>query len=132
MRLRRAKRFCDALAKRVGAEPATRIQVDLAACEVGAGDARFPLSIPPPTRRALLEGAWDPIAELLAHGAAIRATVDRLEYLRWTGETYPTRSSNPLACSDTRTPAGTLDYSTGARSQGKIVCETMATFVKAA
>jgi 3-isopropylmalate/(R)-2-methylmalate dehydratase small subunit len=90
-----ARSDLDALAKRVGAEPATQIEVDLAACEVGAGDSRFPLSIPPPTRRALLEGAWDPIAELLARDAAIRATVDRLDYLRWTGGMYPTRSSNP-------------------------------------
>jgi 3-isopropylmalate/(R)-2-methylmalate dehydratase small subunit len=80
-----ARSQLDALAKRVEAEPATRIEVDLVTCEVDAGDARFPLAIPPPTRRALLEGAWDPIAELLARGAAIRATVDRLDYLRWTG-----------------------------------------------
>jgi 3-isopropylmalate/(R)-2-methylmalate dehydratase small subunit len=73
----------DVLAARVEAEPATLLEIDLASCEVRAGDARFPLALPPTTRRALLEGAWDPIADLLGRDAAIRATVDRLDYLHW-------------------------------------------------
>jgi 3-isopropylmalate/(R)-2-methylmalate dehydratase small subunit len=73
----------DELARTVEARPATRIDVDLSSCEVGVGDARFSLAIPTPARLALLEGAWDPIAELLARDAAIRETVARLDYLRW-------------------------------------------------
>ena len=74
----------DVLAARVEAEPATLLEIDLASREVRAGDARFPLALPATTRRALLEGAWDPIADLLAGDAAIRATADRLDYLHWT------------------------------------------------
>jgi 3-isopropylmalate/(R)-2-methylmalate dehydratase small subunit len=73
----------DALAREVEAAPATLVEVDVAACAVTAGQARFPLSIAPATRRALLEGAWDPIAELLAQDASIGAAADRLGYLRW-------------------------------------------------
>ena len=76
----------EVLAACATAQPATLVEVDLAACEVRAEDARFPLSMPPAARRALLEGAWDPIAELLARDAAIRTTAARLDYLHWAGE----------------------------------------------
>jgi 3-isopropylmalate/(R)-2-methylmalate dehydratase small subunit len=76
----------DALAAQVGAEPATLIEVDLETRQVRAGVALFPLSIPPATRRALLDGAWDPIAALLARDAAIEATARDLEYLRWSDD----------------------------------------------
>jgi len=71
------------MARLVEAVPAARIDVDLVACRVQAGDAMAPLEMPSATRHALLEGAWDPIAALLARDAAIRATSDRLDYLRW-------------------------------------------------
>ncbi len=73
----------DALAKQVGAQPATLFEVDLASRSVRAGDGHFPLSMPAATHRALMEGAWDPIAGLLVRDGAIRATTARLEYLRW-------------------------------------------------
>jgi 3-isopropylmalate/(R)-2-methylmalate dehydratase small subunit len=76
----------DELAARICAAPALLVEVDLSACEVRAEGARFPMSIPAATRRALLDGAWDPIAELLARGDAIRATVERLDYLHWAGD----------------------------------------------
>ncbi|MGD0680055.1 MAG: 3-isopropylmalate dehydratase small subunit [Polyangiaceae bacterium] len=73
----------DAIARLVEAESAALIDVDLVACRVQAGDALVPFEMPGATRRALLEGAWDPIADLLARDAAIRATSERLDYLRW-------------------------------------------------
>jgi 3-isopropylmalate/(R)-2-methylmalate dehydratase small subunit len=76
----------DVLAARISAWPATLVEVDLSACEVRANGARFPLSIPTATRRALLDGAWDPIAELLARDNAIPTTVARLAYLHWAGD----------------------------------------------
>ena len=76
----------DVLAGCISASPATRVEVDLVACEVRAADARFRLTMPPATRRALLDGAWDPIADLLARDDAIRTTVARLDYLRWAGD----------------------------------------------
>lgn len=81
-----ARADLDVLAARIAAWPATLVEVDLSVCEVRAAGARFPLSIPAAARRALLDGAWDPTAELLAREDAIRTTVARLDYLHWAGD----------------------------------------------
>jgi 3-isopropylmalate/(R)-2-methylmalate dehydratase small subunit len=72
-----------AILRHIEADPATVIEVNVERLRIRVGEAEFAFSIPAAVRRALLDGAWDPIADLLARGDAIDATAARLDYLRW-------------------------------------------------
>jgi hypothetical protein len=70
----------------VEADPSTIVEIDVASGFVRYGEDRVPCSLPCETSRALIDGRWDPIVNLLAQDAAIHATARRLEYLGWAGD----------------------------------------------
>lgn len=73
----------DAMLGRVEADPAAVIEVDVESLHVRVGGGELPFSMPAAVRRALLEGRWDPIADLLAGDTETRKTAARLDYLTW-------------------------------------------------
>lgn len=64
----------------LAADPRAEVVVDVAARQVRAGDRVFPAGLPDSARGALLEGRWDPLAELLAARDDARGLADRLGY----------------------------------------------------
>lgn len=69
------------LAAVIAADPAALIDIDIAAETVTAAGRVYPVTIRPAAREALVNGMWDPIAELLDNSAAIEATAKSLPYL---------------------------------------------------
>ena len=69
------------LAQAVENQPELEIIVDLEARKVRAGEVEFDVRIPESARSALIEGRWDPIADLLEGREAVAATVQNLAYL---------------------------------------------------
>lgn len=69
------------LAQLVEAQPGTSIAVDLQARQVRAGELQFPVRMPESARSALVDGRWDPIADLLEGEAERDRTAERLPYL---------------------------------------------------
>lgn len=72
----------------VTAAPDAVLSVDLAqsACVIAGGaepSGRIAIQLPPSAREALLSGAWDATASLLADPQAIDRTAAALPYLRW-------------------------------------------------
>ena len=65
----------------IESEPDTEVEVLVAERQVRAGGRVFPAHLPDGTRGALLEGRWDPLADLLEADDAIEATARRLGYL---------------------------------------------------
>jgi 3-isopropylmalate/(R)-2-methylmalate dehydratase small subunit len=65
----------------VAEDPATPLTVDLDARTVSAGDVTAGLSMPESARAALISGAWDATAMLLADYDDVRSTAARLPYL---------------------------------------------------
>ena len=70
-----------ALQARVDADPSLSITIDLASSSITAGPDRFSCTMPDSDRQALVSGAWDTTAVLLANSAGIRATAERLPYV---------------------------------------------------
>ena len=62
------------------AEPSTEVVVDVAERVVKAGDRVFPARLPEAARSALVEGRWDPLAELLTAGDDVRSLATELGY----------------------------------------------------
>jgi 3-isopropylmalate/(R)-2-methylmalate dehydratase small subunit len=73
------------LMKRVEADPATALTVDVGGLRVSAGDVTFPATMPPSAHEALTTGMWDGTGLLLADFEQVRALADRLPYVtgRW-------------------------------------------------
>lgn len=76
------------LQDRVEAEPAVAVVVDVqqGLCEIGGRDgaaARFGIGLPASAREALVSGAWDATALLLAEPGAIDRVAADLPYLHW-------------------------------------------------
>jgi 3-isopropylmalate/(R)-2-methylmalate dehydratase small subunit len=71
----------EALARAVEANPKTAVTVDLVAGTVSAGSASVKASMKPGARDALVNGEWDPIAQLLDGAAATQKTAANLPYL---------------------------------------------------
>ena len=65
----------------VAADPRADVRIDVAAAAVEVGGHRLPGELPATARDALLRGRYDPLAELLAHDAAIGATAAALPYV---------------------------------------------------
>ncbi len=63
-------------------DPAVEFEVNLETKTISAGGKTFSFSMPDGPRRAFLEGRWDSTVELLANRDAIKATAERLPYLR--------------------------------------------------
>jgi len=77
----------DTLASHIRMHPETVVAVDLQEGVVRAkgpaGDVRFPFSMKPGAREALLHGLWDPIGQLLEHTDDVRSVAASLPYPRF-------------------------------------------------
>ena len=67
-----------AVARSVGADPAQSLLIDVDAATVRLGERVYQGSIAASARRALSEGRYDPLAELLSADDAVRAVAERL------------------------------------------------------
>ena len=72
-----------ALAKAIEQDPKLEVVIDLESQNVVAGSARYPFTIKPGARDALMRGTWDPIAQLLDGAGAVKAVAARLPYLHF-------------------------------------------------
>lgn len=68
------------LAELANAHPSLKFTVDVTSCKVIVGDKTFPASLPEHARNALIEGKWDPIAELLEGVPLVQKVAQRLPY----------------------------------------------------
>ncbi|MBM5816952.1 MAG: 3-isopropylmalate dehydratase small subunit [Cyanobacteria bacterium K_Offshore_surface_m2_239] len=85
-----------AIQEAVAADPGTILELDLEALEVtldseAAGENRWSVHLDPGPRSRLVSGQWDGTAQLLSHEEQLRATADRLPYLRG----FPARTAAP-------------------------------------
>jgi 3-isopropylmalate/(R)-2-methylmalate dehydratase small subunit len=65
----------------VNGNPDLAVVIDLPSSSITAGTARFSFTMPESDKQALVTGAWDTTAVLLANAAGIRATAERLPYV---------------------------------------------------
>ena len=66
-------------------DPSQRVDIDLERKTVTAGAAVFPATLPESARHALMSGAWDATALLLADYGEVRRTAEGLPYIRGFG-----------------------------------------------
>ena len=71
-----------ALAALIDEAPQTEINIDIPNSEVSMADVSFPAVLPDHAREALVNGRWDAIADLLEGLDAVKATADKLTYMR--------------------------------------------------
>ena len=71
-----------ALAVLIDEAPQTEINIDIPAGEVSMADISFPAKLPDHAKEALVDGKWDAIADLLEGLDAVKATADKLPYMR--------------------------------------------------
>lgn len=71
-----------ALAALIEEAPQTEINIDIPNCAVSMADVGFPAVLPDHAREALVNGRWDAIADLLEGLDAVKATADKLPYMR--------------------------------------------------
>ena len=65
----------------VGDHPECEFSLDVAELNLSAGDRDYPVSLPAPTREALLSGRWDALGELRQNADAVRGVRDGLPYI---------------------------------------------------
>ena len=71
-----------ALAALIDEAPQAEINIDIPNNQVSIGDISFPAVLPDHAREALINGRWDAIADLLEGLETVKATADRLPYMR--------------------------------------------------
>jgi len=71
----------DEIARTVSDEPTTPVRIDVVARTVTVGERIYEAGLPDSARDGLLEGRWDPIAELLENSAGVDAVAERLSYV---------------------------------------------------
>ena len=71
-----------ALAALIDEAPQTEINIDIPGGQVSMADVSFPAKLPDHAREALVDGKWDAIADLLEGLDAVKATADKLSYMR--------------------------------------------------
>jgi 3-isopropylmalate/(R)-2-methylmalate dehydratase small subunit len=71
-----------ALAALIDEAPQTEINIDIPAGEVSMADVSFTAKLPDHAKEALVDGKWDAIADLLEGLDAVKATADKLPYMR--------------------------------------------------
>jgi 3-isopropylmalate/(R)-2-methylmalate dehydratase small subunit len=71
-----------ALSAAVEADPTAELAIDVAAQTVTVAGRTYQGRLPATAREVLVSGRYDPLAELLAHEAAIAATAARLPYVQ--------------------------------------------------
>ena len=69
------------LTRLVESQPDTEVTIDLVAGTVTAGSVSVPCSIKPGARDALVNGLWDPIAQLLDGAEQTKSVAAKLPYL---------------------------------------------------
>jgi len=69
------------IVQEIQARPGTELTIDLANETVTFGDKVVPVRVSPTAKDALIQGRWDPIAELLEADEAIAETARRLPYI---------------------------------------------------
>ena len=70
------------LAALIDEAPQTEINIDVPGGQVSMADVSFPAKLPDHAREALVDGKWDAIADLLEGLDAVKATADKLPYMR--------------------------------------------------
>jgi 3-isopropylmalate/(R)-2-methylmalate dehydratase small subunit len=76
-----------ALAQAIESDPKLQLTIDLESQTVIAGEARYPFTIKPGARDALMRGTWDPIAQLLDGAAKVKGVAAGLPYLHFDSAT---------------------------------------------
>jgi 3-isopropylmalate/(R)-2-methylmalate dehydratase small subunit len=71
-----------ALAALIDEAPQTEVNIDIPGAQVSMADVSFPAKLPDHAREALVDGKWDAIADLLEGLDAVKATADKLPYMR--------------------------------------------------
>ena len=71
-----------ALAALIDEAPQTELNIDIPNGQVSMADVSFPTVLPDHAREALVNGRWDAIADLLEGLDAVKATADKLPYMR--------------------------------------------------
>jgi len=71
-----------ALAALIDEAPQAEINIDIPNNQVSIGDIIFPAVLPDHAREALINGRWDAIADLLEGLETVKATADKLPYMR--------------------------------------------------
>jgi len=69
------------IAATVQSDPKTKITLDVDKCTVTVGNKVYQSELPDSAREGLLEGRWDPIAELLENNEEVDKVADRLAYV---------------------------------------------------
>jgi hypothetical protein len=69
------------LAQWIESNAGTPITVDVDLLEVRAGDASFPCEMRAGARESLLNGAWDPLDELLSASPEVEQVAKQLNYV---------------------------------------------------
>ncbi len=65
----------------VEVNPATLVSIDLEKLTIFAGEESFPCAMRPSARQGLLEGRWDPIADLLENAPKVDTVASVLPYM---------------------------------------------------
>jgi 3-isopropylmalate/(R)-2-methylmalate dehydratase small subunit len=68
----------ESLAQAIEQDPSLRVRVDLENLEVRYGERSFAVSLPATAQKALIQGRWDPIADLLEAGELLEQASARL------------------------------------------------------
>ena len=76
-----SKEQIQTIAAAVTADPDTQIDIDIDKATVKVNGKSFQVSIKSTAKDALVNGMWDPIAELLEHDQAIAQTAKALPYI---------------------------------------------------
>ncbi len=71
-----------ALAALIEEAPQAEINIDIPNNQVSIADISFPAVLPDHAREALVNGRWDAIADLLEGLETVKATADKLPYMR--------------------------------------------------
>jgi 3-isopropylmalate/(R)-2-methylmalate dehydratase small subunit len=68
----------ESLAQAIEQDPGLRVRVDVENLEVRYGDRSFAVSLPATAQKALIQGRWDPISDLLEAGELLEQASARL------------------------------------------------------
>jgi len=72
----------EALGAAIEADPTIEVKIDVAALRVFYGDQNFPVHLHESAHEALLNGAWDPITELIGGEEDVTVTAAGLDYTK--------------------------------------------------
>ena len=65
----------------VETDPGLEFDLDVCGLRLTAGEREYPVSLPAPTREALLSGRWDALGELRQNMDSVRQVHGRLPYV---------------------------------------------------